>query len=399
MKILKGTVVSKRDGSHNGWLTVQPDKAGASVPYGPPEGPETQIIDYTVEVKYCSPYGGGEYAGFVMMPEADQQIIYCQAENDVEQTYFYLGSIIGPTFDMEQEKALGRTAVPDPVMPHDYDDYSMNSQSMSYGMQNPINQQVVLQDFKGIEDGKAVNNKKIKLKSQRGHALTLDDSTETQKVNLRSASHGAGLELRDMDGDHDPSKGPESAYLYGKQNVTMRSWKGGMKIGVVDGQNLDILNNSTGGNSVSGNVDSPVLGAAQKAASFGNIQIHTDRGDVVISSGGNGVFIDCMGGDPNAGTGSSFQVRSQNKIHLYSSKGIDLKSDGPVNIKGGSVKIEGSTIDLNPTASISSGFGVRNTNADILREKTENAPMHFFEGGFSSNYCENSSGRNNDSRL
>jgi hypothetical protein len=389
MKIMKGTVVSKRDGSKNGWMTVRPDKATAVEENSASKGVN---IGDTVEVKYVSPYGGGDYAGQVTMPESNQQILYCQAENDVENTYFYLGSIIGPTFEDQGEDFATRTGDGIATMPHDYDDYQINHQSMSYGIQTPLKQQVVLQEFRGLKGETPVNSKRVRVKSSRGHKLHLDDSTETKKVNLTSASQGAGLELRDRHGDNDPSRSPESAYLYGKTDATIRAWKGGLKMSVADGKNLQILNNSTGGNATSGT-------PAQKAADFGNIQIHTDRGDIVISSAGNGVFIDCFGGDPDAGSGSSFQVRSQNKIHLYSSNGIDLKSDGPVNIKGSSVNIEGNTIDLNPTASIDSSIGIRNTNANILQEKTENAPMHFFKGSLESNYCENSSGRNNDSRL
>lgn len=398
MKIFKGTVHSKRDMNSEGWLTVLPDGATATT-----IDPDSSLVtgdsmDGSVQVKYVSPYGGNQYAGFVAMPEADQQILYCMAENDEDQTMYYMGSIISPTYDIDQEIMDQRTGALDPVMPHYSKDYGLNFQSMCYGIKSPLNQMLLLLTETSIVGGKPVENKRIQIESQNHHGLYLGDSTETQKVLLKSGYQAAALTLLN-EPNWDPSMGPGAAHLYSKGNMVHKAWEGSLKVQVVDGQNIQILNNSTGGNSVSGNTENTTLGAAQKAASFGNIQIHTDRGDVVISSKGNGVFIDCYAGDPTE-TGSSFQVRSQNKIHLYAENGIDLKSSGDINIRGKNVNIEAEDkVQLNPTYSVDDLIGIRKTNVNSLQELI-NAPytFHFFPPGSSllNNYTE---GRNNDSRL
>jgi len=401
MNVFKGTVQTKRDGSKKGWLTVKPDGWGFEG-IGPNQELKGISADGTLQVKYVSPYGGGMYAGFVAMPEAESQVIFCLTDNGGDDVYYYLGCIIHPEFDVPVTNSSFRTGAGVPNNPHDYDDYDLNAQSMSYGIRSPLGQRILLQEFRGGTSGAPIENKRVKIESQRHHGLYLDDNTKTQKALLKSAKQGAVVELIDMEGNWDPSRGPDSAHIYAKQSMYLKAWQGGMKLQVADGKNLQILNNSTGGNAgVSGNTENKELGACEKQEAFGNILIHTDKGDVVISSTGNGVFIDCMGGMPEAPdgtipTGASFQVRSLNKIHLYSQNGIDLKSDGPVNIKGSTVSIEGSTIDLNPTGSIDGDFGIRKTNWDMLQELATAAAAPFFAGGFGDNYTE---GRNNDSRL
>ena len=79
MKILKGTVETKKNSGMMAILVVRPDKSDL---------PDSQYDKTnTVEVKYVSPYGGGPAAAQVMMPERNTQILYCTAENDADQNY------------------------------------------------------------------------------------------------------------------------------------------------------------------------------------------------------------------------------------------------------------------------------------------------------------------------
>ena len=382
MVIFRGTVVTKKDRKAQGIMTVVPDGADVDL---------TQPIpsDSCVNVRYVSPYIGGARSGRVEIPEAGAQIIYCTVSNDIplKPDYFYLGSIYKPDqFDIVQTDNPTVQGDPNPMSPADSSDYEYTGQSMTYGVKTPTQKQMVIQEGRD----KYGDSQRIKLKSTRGHMLSLDDSSETSKVNLASAGQDSGLELRDIVGDKDPAHGPSSFNLYAKQSGTIRAWEGGLKIDIVDGNNMAILNNSTG-SKVSGNVD-------KRKAGFGNIEIHTDRGDVLIRSGGNGVFIDCYGKDQTTGEAASFQVRSQNRIHLYSSNGIDLKSSGDINIDGANVNIKGDKINLNPTESVSSKMRIRKTNNEILAESVDGTPKKFFseDGNFDENYNE---GRNTSGPL
>jgi hypothetical protein len=382
MRIYKGTVKSKKGLLPDFVLSVLPDGADYDID-------EADFLDGCVAVEYVSPYGGSQYAGAVFLPEAEQQILFCSVDDEVGDKFYYMGSIMNPSWDITQEFSPTRVGDPAPGGPHDSEDYEYNNQSMSYGIKTPLQQQLVMQEY---HDPKK-DSKRIKLESQRGHGLYLDDSSNTNKVNLKSAWNGAALQLRDENADKDPSQGPESVNLYGKGNVTFRTWEGHMKHHVRDGGNISMINNSTGGNAVSG-------GPEEKMASFGNVHLHTDRGEIRISSGGNGVLIDCFGSDPDQNIPyASFQVRSQNKIHLYASNGIDLKSGGDINIRSeGNVNIQGQEVQLNPTYDVNDQIGIRKTNDEILHEKNDGVPQHFFteDPTFSNNYTE---GRNNDPKL
>lgn len=384
MNIFRGMVVTKRDGTKKGLLTVVPN--GTSVDLTKPVP-----ADSTVDVFYVSPYIGGANSGRVEIPEANTQILYCSVENDIpiKPDYYYLGSVFNQEYEIVQRGNAHKQGDPRPGSPADSEDFSFSDQSMTYGIKTPEQKEIVIQEGRSP----TTDSKRVKIQSSRKHGLFLDDSSETQKVNLKSGFQGAGLELRDEEGDKDPSKGPDSANLYAKGNLQIRSWEGGMKIDLVDGNNLDILNNSRG-SKTSGSVN-------KRQAEFGNMTIHTDRGDVLIRSGGNGVFIDCYGNDPvsdNTLPYASFQVRSQNRIHLYASNGIDLKSSGDINIDGKNVNIKGDTIQLNPTFSVSDKMSIRKTNDEILAEETTSSPAMFFteDSNFDSNYSE---GRNTGGNL
>jgi len=381
MNIMRGTVVTKRDPDLAGFMSVVPDGADVDITKPVP-------ADACVNVRYVSPYLGGSRSGRVEIPESGVQILYCIVDNDMPLSpdYFYLGSIYKPDFDIVQSDSPTVQGDPAPRSPADSSDYQYNGQSMTYGTKTPTQKQIVIQEGRNPEG----DSQRVKLQSSKGHALYLDDSAETSKVNLKSSGQESGLELRDDVGDKDPAHGPSSFNLYAKQGGNIRAWEGGLKLDIVDGNNMQILNNSRG-SKVSGSVD-------KRKAGFGNIEIHTDRGDILIRSGGNGIFIDCYGKDQTTGEAASFQVRSQNRIHLYASNGIDLKSSGDINIDGANVNIKGDKINLNPTESVSGKMRIRKTNIEILAEATDGTPKKFFseDSNFDENYNE---GRNTSGPL
>ena len=381
MVIFRGTVVTKKDRKAQGIMSVVPDGADVDLTKPVP-------ADSCVNVRYVSPYLGGARSGRVEIPEAGVQILYCTVSNDIPASpdYFYLGSIYKPDYDIVQSDDPTVQGDSSPMSPADSDDYQYTGQSMTYGIKSPQQHQMVIQEGRDT-DG---DSKRVKLKSGRGHLLSLDDSTETNKVNLCSAGQESGLELRDAVSDKDPAHGPSSFNLYAKETGNIRSWGGDIKLDIVDGKNMKLLNNSRG-SKVTGSVD-------KRKADFGNIEIHTDRGDILIRSGGNGIFIDCYGKDATTGEAASFQVRSQNRIHLYSSNGIDIKSSGDINIDGANINLKGDKINLNPAESVSAKMKIRKTNKEILAESVDGTPMKFFseDGNFDENYNE---GRNTSGPL
>ena len=374
-----GTVVSKKDFTGQGTLTVLPAKQ-----------------ESTIEVKYVSFYGGGEYAGATFIPETNTQILYDRAENDPEAHYYYIGSVVNPSIDRIQKTEM-HPSDKNPSLggenknPADSDDYKQNNQSMSYGISTPLGNHMLLRDNRNDSE----DRKGVRLGSAEGRGLNLDDSSNTKKVNLYSKNQAATLKLTDLDAGDDEI-GPEGALLRASRNVTVESKEGDMVFRVKDGRNLKIINSSTRSHASKNN----------RRSSSGNIQIVSDRGDISIVNHGNGIFIDCIGDEQQDGTtGASFQVRSNNKIQLFADNGIDLKSLGDINISGRSIILQsdvenGGTVELNPyetNKTLDQGsIGIRKRNDEIDWETFFGVFPFFFDPLWHDNYT---AGPNTDIRL
>lgn len=379
-----GTVISKKDITGKGCLTVCP------------KGLDVDDSNNWREVKYVSFYAGKD-AGAMFVPETNTDILYDIAENDAERHYYYIGSVLNPSIDTLQGQQL-TTADKDPSLgamntnPADPEDGADNNQSMSYGIASPLGHHMLLRDNRTKDS----DNTGVRLGSARGHGLTLDDSSNTQKVNLHSKDQAATLKLTDINSE-DKEIGPEGAMLRAIRNLILESKEGDMIFRVKDGRNLKITNSSTGSHS------GPLLSSKGES---GNIEILSDRGDITIANHGNGVFIDCLGSQQlNGSTGASFQVRSNNKIQLFSQNGIDIKSLGDINISGKNVRIQsdiatGGKVELNPYPDRSvmdlNSIGIRKTNIEIDYEMFLGVFPFFMDPLWSINYT---SGANTDSRL
>jgi len=375
-----GIVISKKDLLEKGLLTVCPKDLDENDPHN------------WIGVRYTSFYVGGTYAGAVFLPETNSEILYDIAKNDPDKSYFFISCVMSPDTDTIQEEVLIKTGK-DPKLggknayPHDSNDGKYNNQSMSYGISTPLGHHLLM--LEGRDEKSDL--KGVRLASARGHAVVLDDSSDTQKVILKSKDQGASLKLTDIKSE-DPVIGPEGSHLQSIQNTLIESMEGEMTLKVQDGRNIRILNKSTGSHA----------DLVNRRSSFGSIEIISDRGDISIINKGNGIFIDCLGGPkPTGETGASFQVRSNNRIQLYAENGIDLKSLGDINIKGKNVNIQsdiaqGGTIHLNPTIPLDGLMGIRKTNQEIDYERLFGIFPFFFDPLWTPNYTV---GPNTDLKL
>jgi hypothetical protein len=372
MAVYKGCIISKRDLNGKGLLTVCPTGSNADDP------------NNWISVKYVSFYGGGSYTGAGFVPEVNQEILYDFAENDTTNTYYYLGSVIDQQYDVAQRDAaypqgkdpsLGR----EQTMPHDSEDSKEASQSMSYGVTTPTGHHLLMRENRDTQQTRAG----VSLKSSQGHGLLLNDVPHHSGPYLYSSGEKATIRLSDSD-DDSSDLGPEGIGIKAGGNLNMHSAEGNVSLTVQDGGNMEIKNHSTTSKGT------PLTRKSQT----GNIIIQSDRGDISLISTGNGIFIDCIGTDKEDGTtAASFQVRSQNKIHLYAEKGIDMKSLGDINIKGRNVNIESDvaqagTIQLNPLPpnSIDIQMAIRKTNFEIDAEKLFGWWPFFMNPLWSTNY-------------
>jgi len=399
----KGTIISKRDVLGKGLLTVCPT------------GSNCEDATSLISVKYQTFYLGGNYAGAVFVPEAGTEITYDKCVNDPDAEWYFLGCVLNPTQDQIQTRNPAPSDKnPDlgaPLTyPHDEEDGKYNFQSMTYGISTPLGHKFLMCEGRK-EDS---DNKAIRLESSEGRGLILSDSSESRRVNLHSTGDVSQLVLTDTKACASDLEtiGPEGALLRGVGNISVQSSEGSLKLGIQDGLNIVISNSSTQSHATP--VFPPIIipGAAIIPSpvfkgSAGNIIIESDKGDISIRNHGNGIFIDCLGAQQSDGsTGASFQVRSNNKIHLYAQNGIDIKSTGDINMVGANVNIKafdyvtGVPGKINLNSAIQDpdlDIGIRKTTAEMDSEITGSV-LRFFDSnnGWDSNYVP---GDNTSSKL
>lgn len=370
--MLVGIVKSKRDVKGESDLTVLPEGL-------------TDIDSNYEKVKYTSFYAGGPYAGAGFVPEYNTKILYDTAQNEDKPIFYYVASIIHPSLEVPQIQAI--TATDDneefgPVQtsPWSKDDTQSLDQSMDYGITSPLGNAILLRDQRNSEEG--TDNKGVVIKAGKGgHELHLDNSSKSSGVKLHSAGQGAALNMS-SDDSKDGKLGPAGAQLRARRNLSLTSAEGDINTTIADGGNISIINRSTGSKS---------SGPFTEHKS-GTVKIESVNGDIHIICTGNGIFIDAVGQTKLDGTtGPSVQIRSKNKIALFSENGIDLKSAGDINIKGRNVNLQSETllggkINLNPLTPLDPFMGIRKTKFEIVAERMFLYWPFFFNPVFTPNY-------------
>ena len=369
-----------------GWVISKKDTKGVSdltvLPLGLDDEPQNHRT-----VKYTSFYGGGAYAGAGFVPETDTKIIYTMGENEENPIYYYVASVMDPQYDKVQSEVVAPVDKnPDYggkyTSPWAEGDTENLDQSMDYGITSPLGNSILLRDERNPEEG--TDNKGVSIKAgPGGHELHLDNSSKTSGVKLHSRGQGASLNMTADESD-DPVLGPAGTKIRARGNLNLNSTEGNMNATVTDGGNIVISNTSTGSHA----------GGPFPEDESGTVKIESVNGDIHIRCNGNGIFIDALGGTKNDGTtGASVQIRSKNKIALFSDNGIDLKSAADINIKGQNVNIQSQTstggrVNLNPTTDIDQFMGIRKTKFEIAAERFALYWPFFFTPQMFPNYVQ-----------
>jgi hypothetical protein len=400
----KGKIMSKRDVLGKGLLSVCPT------------GSDEANTNAWISVKYQTFYLGGNYAGAVFVPETGTEITYDKCVNDPEAEWYFMGCVLHPTQDQIQTKApVPSDKNPDlgaPLTyPQDEEDGKYNFQSMTYGISTPLGHKILMCEGRDKES----DNKAVRIQSSEGRGLVLNDSSDSRRVNLHSTGDLSQLILTDSKASNSDLQtvGPEGALLRAVGNVGVQTSEGSLKLGIQDGLNIVISNSATQSHAtpVLPPMFLPGLGFVWDGPIFkgssGNVIIESDKGDISIRNHGNGVFIDCLGAQQSDGsTGASFQVRSNNKIHLYAQNGIDIKSAGDINMVGANVNIKAFDYVTGVPGKINLNSAIQDPDLDIAIRKTTaemdseitGSVLRFFDSnnGWDSNYVP---GGNTSSKL
>lgn len=281
-------------------------------------------VDVPVWVKYTSPYLAGRNGGFIAIPEIGSQVLICKPDNS--EDWFYFGSVPNPQIG----EALG--AGYDTVAPRNKEEALFDPQIYKA---RGVPQRVVWSSPRGnkliLSDEYATDylNQYAKLESANGKVLILQDSPNAgggdgdyvDAIIIRN-EHGDRIKISTSQNGSSAGRSIEIE-ANGPINVVSRG--SGVKLHVIDGKEINIINESTGSKRIGPNDPTP-----------GNINIESKNADINIAvSSKNGVInLEAKGEDGH------IVLDSKGKVQIKGAKGVDILSDA-------GITLDGERIDLN----------------------------------------------------
>ena len=262
-----------------------------------------------VWVKYTTPYLSGRSGGFLAIPEIGSRILICKPDNSDD--WFYMSSLPYPSI----AEALGEGFETSPAR---------NKETGLFDAQmykaRGVPQRVVISSGKGnklvLSDEYAPDygNLHTKLESANGKVLVLSDSPGVDSIILRN-EEGDRVKIS-MSANGTSARRSIEIEALGPVNIISRESE--VKLHVVDGKEINILNESTGAKRIGTNDPTP-----------GNINITSVNADInVTTKSKNGVIrLESQGDD------SHIILESTGTVQIHGEKGVELTSGtGDINI-------------------------------------------------------------------
>lgn len=269
-----------------------------------------------ITVKYTTPYLAGRNGGLIAIPEVGSQVLICKPDNSDD--WFYMGSITHPAIG----EALGQGY--ETLAPFNKTEALFDPQVYKA---RGVPQRVIFSSAKGnkmvLSDEYAPDYGNIyaKLESSNGKLLALIDSPEVDSIILRN-EEGDRIKIS-MRANGTSAR--RSIEIEAQGPISIVSRESEVKLHVVDGKEINILNESTGSKRI--NSDDPTPG---------NINITSKNADVnVVTNSKNGVIrLEAQGDNGHV------VIDSGGTVQINGSKGVQITSEQDI-------VIQGSTIQLN----------------------------------------------------
>jgi hypothetical protein len=296
-----GRVISDLDPWQSGEIRVQLPHLGKSVP-----------------VNYTTPYHGkSQGSGFWAVPEVGTQVIVGHLPtgdplNNTRKEYYYMGSVVSPPLSTPLPGSTPNTpgVAAGGVLP-DSDIYRARMRPMKYVWKSPKGHTFAMSDMYDP----TFFQTSIHMKSGLGKAVICDDSPQKSCILIQN-EHGDHIKLAtNLVHPHQSSR---SLDIDTRGNQSYLTRVGGMIHRVLDGQNLDIVNTSTG------------LNAAEGSVNWGKVNILAQNNDVTITANeGKGTAMEDM---PSIfittnGSTSTVQIDSRGKMVVQVNQTIHIEAE------------------------------------------------------------------------
>lgn len=334
------------------------------------------------KVLYTSPYGGfhnsmdGEKAGFFAIPTRGEKVLIAQT---VESDNFYFLAVVHQT-EFRHDGSTLKNVKDAKAIPKE-----------TYKQFRGVPQKIVLKDPKGHKltlshaYGKTINNEnsKAQLKSSRGKHLTLTDTPQVNRIELRN-EFGDGLELLSEAPNPAGDKGSRHLSLVTQGYASIFA-DAGIDILVAEGTELNIENASTTQASLSsiptGNVNitsvNKDINLTSRSAvgkimirakgSEGLVQINSD-GSIIIKAPSDNIFIE----------GDNINIKASSNLNIEAAGDVNIKAGGQANMSGSNATVslsedaivDGRFVQLAPPNGVSLATGADSAE-EIVNEYDE----------------------------
>jgi hypothetical protein len=274
------------------------------------------------DIFYVSPYASNSEGGIIAIPEVTTKVLVCSPNGSSEWYY------IGATFDPEPGQVLG-SKIPDsvayPISRVDPNTYKARGVPMRMNFKSV--------DGAGLTISEEYNpefiNKKTELKSTVNKKVTLNDSPAVDSI-VMDSGNGSRITLSDNPQNQSvPSRAIQIESVGPQKHINIESQT---DIVVVDGKELQLINNSTGAKAPAG--------APNEA---GNVNIQSKWKDVnVFTQAKEGrIFIECLNQNGSNqiiqietnGEGGAVIIKTKGDIRLDAGGNIDMKAGGQIRMQ------------------------------------------------------------------
>ncbi len=303
-------------------------------------------------VYYVSPYASNGAGAFVAIPEEGTEILVC-SPNGTDSWYY-----MGGTFSPEPGQVEG-SKLPDsdayPMSRVDPNTYKARGVPMRMNLKSINGAGLTISE----EYNPEFINKKTELKSTVNKTVTLNDSPAIDSV-VMDSGNGAKITLSDNPSNQSvPARAIQVESVGPQKFINSESQT---DIVVVDGRELQVLNNSTGTKAPDGE---PNLA--------GNVNLQSKWKDVnVFTQAEQGrIFIECLNTNGNNqvieiqtnGSNGAIRIKTNGKVDIAAeniginaNSNIDIKAGGNINMQsggvtnikaGGNINADGAEVQLN----------------------------------------------------
>ena len=361
MKLAIGTVTSNADITRSGSFSVSLGKYDGKLGEVKP-----------VKVRYVTPYGSAD-AGWISIPTVGSTVLVGWVDVAMEGGqvmedlggYFYLGSIYGgmssskQLVDVLESQSESEVQGPEStrIMPPEFDEVyeakgivpeKLGLVSV-HGDAFTINNRVRVASDAGASDGlkaEAFNDHRIEMRSGTGKKIKCVDTPTIDAIIITNNAYETDQLVWTNKTSDGNNHGNNSVWWTTKNRIDIKTYKGNMKLEVLDGKNLEIINSSTG--SLTTGV---ITNADYGPEDTGCITLHSKHNNIIVKADEKDAVIRVHAPGDNA------------KVIVTTGGTVDIEADKDITITSGTkVQINAPLVDINGATEVDIDGGVINLN-------------------------------------